>query len=344
MRKWWITVLAVILLVPVIAVDTARASSIGDEIVSKAKEYQGVPYQFGGTTTSGFDCSGFVRHVFRDFGVELPRTASLQQGVGTYVAKSDLQPGDIVYFANTYQAGISHNGIYIGNNKFIGSQSSTGVAVTSLNSSYWGPRYHSAKRVITDPKKEVASETSMLETLPRGEYYDVSDNHRSQVAIQYLSEREIINGFEQSLFKPDGSITRAQAAMMITRYFNFTADSTIDFADVSTNMTGYEHIQAIASNGIMEGYSNGNFGPNDEVTRDQIAAILDRAFDFENETTTANITKSFTDVSEDDWSYNYIMRLTETGVISGFEDNSFRPGDNTTRAQFSELLYRSIQH
>lgn len=113
------------------------------DLIADASNYIGVPYLWGGTTASGFDCSGFIQHVFRSSGINIPRTVVQQWGAATSVSKPKV--GDIVFF-ETYKKGPSHNGIYIGNNQFIHSGSSTGVTVANLNSSYWSPRYLGAKR------------------------------------------------------------------------------------------------------------------------------------------------------------------------------------------------------
>lgn len=116
-------------------------------IVQTSMRYTGVPYVFGGTSPSGFDCSGFTRYVFAQSGIYLPRTADEQFEVGRHVSYSRLQPGDLVFFS-TYAAGASHSGIYIGNGQFISATSSRGVAIDSMNSSYWGSRYVGARRVM----------------------------------------------------------------------------------------------------------------------------------------------------------------------------------------------------
>ncbi|WP_425060693.1 hypothetical protein SCACP_14320 [Sporomusa carbonis] len=116
-------------------------------VIQTSLRYTGVPYVFGGISPSGFDCSGFTRYVFAQSGVYLPRTADEQFEVGRPVSYNRLEPGDLVFFS-TYASGASHSGIYLGDGKFISATSSRGVAIDRMNSSYWGPRYVGARRVM----------------------------------------------------------------------------------------------------------------------------------------------------------------------------------------------------
>ncbi|ERT58791.1 MULTISPECIES: peptidoglycan-binding protein [Megasphaera] len=129
-----------------IAIDGAT-TAIAQRVLGIANQYIGVPYVFGGTTPAGFDCSGFTRYVYSAVGIDLPREADAQYGVGYTVSAPNLQPGDLVFFS-TYLPGVSHSGIYIGNGQFI-SATNAGVSVDNLNSSYWSSRYVGAKRVVT---------------------------------------------------------------------------------------------------------------------------------------------------------------------------------------------------
>lgn len=143
MKKAVLSVLGLILL---LTFSTSAFASTPD-LDSAIKKVIGTPYKYGGTTTAGFDCSGFVRHIFNQFDVKLPRTSNSQAKIGTKVDKSDLRPGDLVFF-NTSGKGISHAGIYVGDGKFAHS-SSKGVRYTALSDSYYAKRYVTARRVVT---------------------------------------------------------------------------------------------------------------------------------------------------------------------------------------------------
>lgn len=119
----------------------------GKEIVSRAAKYKGVPYVFGGTTTKGFDCSGYVQYVFKDCKAKLPRLADEQALQGIFVTQKQLRPGDLVFFT-TYAAGASHVGIYAGDGQFWSASSSKGVMLSSLKDNYWKQRYYGARRVL----------------------------------------------------------------------------------------------------------------------------------------------------------------------------------------------------
>ncbi len=121
--------------------------TVGEQIVNYAYNFLGTPYVWGGTSTSGFDCSGFTQYVFKQMGYSIKRTAAQQLTCG--YAVTDLQLGDLVFFENTYTTGAdaSHVGIYVGDNQFIHAASG-GVKVTDLSDDYYAARYVGARRVI----------------------------------------------------------------------------------------------------------------------------------------------------------------------------------------------------
>lgn len=125
----------------------SRGSTSSNEVVNYAYNFLGKPYVYGASGPNAFDCSGLTSYVFRQLGVNLPRTSSSQFGVGMKVSRENLQPGDLVFF-NTYSS-ISHVGIYIGGGEFIHA-SSTGkpVMISNLNEGYYNSRYAGARRVM----------------------------------------------------------------------------------------------------------------------------------------------------------------------------------------------------
>lgn len=127
----------------------ASSTSAVQAVLNLAYSKIGSPYVWGAEGPNSFDCSGFTSYVFRNAaGISIPRTSSAQSGYGKTVSKSNLQPGDLVFF-NTSGKGVSHVGIYVGGGQMIHSPSSgKSVSVTSINSSYYSARFVTAKRVL----------------------------------------------------------------------------------------------------------------------------------------------------------------------------------------------------
>lgn len=129
------------------ALNGSTGTTLASKIIATAKKYIGVPYLWGGTTPSGFDCSGYVQYVYNIHGIKLPRVSRDQYTAGVAVSKSNLKPGDLVFF-NTNGSGVSHLGIYMGNGQFIHASTSKGVIIAELNNTYWSSRYIGARRVL----------------------------------------------------------------------------------------------------------------------------------------------------------------------------------------------------
>lgn len=123
-------------------------SSKASAVISTAKSMLGVPYVWGGESATGVDCSGFIQYVLGKNGISMPRTAAEQFGVGTSISRSNLRAGDLVFF-ETYKAGASHVGIYLGNGSFIHASSTKGeVTISNLGTSYYANHYIGARRVF----------------------------------------------------------------------------------------------------------------------------------------------------------------------------------------------------
>lgn len=128
---------------------TENWSDRAREVLVNALSLTGIRYKYGGSSPeTGFDCSGFVRYVFKQAAsLTLPRSAIEISQLGTTVPKNELQPGDLVFF-NTLKSAFSHVGIYLGNNRFIHSPSSGGkVRVENMQDGYWAKHYNGAQRL-----------------------------------------------------------------------------------------------------------------------------------------------------------------------------------------------------
>ncbi len=119
------------------------------DLTTYAQTLLGVPYRYGGNNpASGFDCSGYVTHVYRHaLGIELPRDSLDMSHRGTVVARDELRPGDLVFF-NTLRRKFSHVGIYLGDHTFIHAPSSGGVVrIDDMTDNYWRKSYNGARRI-----------------------------------------------------------------------------------------------------------------------------------------------------------------------------------------------------
>jgi hypothetical protein len=161
MKKLLRIVTALLLVLPIFSGINSNAKAAGNsDIVGFATKLAGSPYRYGGSSPSGFDCSGFVSYVYSKFGIKLPRTASGQFSQGKAVKKSELAPGDLVYFTTTSK-GPSHAGLYIGNRKFIHAASQRyGVIISSIDSNYFKPRFLGGRRYLQS--SAVKAETTLL--------------------------------------------------------------------------------------------------------------------------------------------------------------------------------------
>ena len=130
--------------------ENPEGGSKADSLIAKAKNFIGLPYRFGGTSpTSGFDCSGFMQYVYKQTAnINLPRTSGSMAQVGERISRSELKPGDMVFFSHG-GGRISHVGMYIGEGRFIHSPSTgKSISITSLDSGYWANKFVTARRVL----------------------------------------------------------------------------------------------------------------------------------------------------------------------------------------------------
>lgn len=172
-----------------------------------------------------------------------------------------------------------------------------------------------------------------------GEFKDLSPRNTFYDEIHYLSEKGVIKGFSDGSFQPNQPVTRAQAAIMLGRALGLEEKATYtEFSDVTAKVTGAGYIAAAVEKGIISGFPDGTYRPNDAVTRGQRAIFLDRAYPLEkgNE-------NQFKDISSNMKAYQSILNVTATGIANGYPDGTYRPDLAVTRAQFSAFMARTLE-
>jgi hypothetical protein len=172
-------------------------------------------------------------------------------------------------------------------------------------------------------------------------FSDVPQNKPFASAVYKLAQRGIIGGYSDGTFKPGNSITRGQAASILANLLNLDTENVKDpgFKDVSPELWNYKAIAAVAEKGIFRGFSDGRFGPNDKITRAQMASTLIKAFDFVY--LGGSLNSPFKDVdflSSHEYS---IKTLYQLGITSGTSPTTFSPNSPITRAQAAVLITKT---
>ncbi|WP_267378512.1 S-layer homology domain-containing protein [Bacillus sp. GM_Baccil_2] len=204
-------------------------------------------------------------------------------------------------------------------NKFL----KTATALTIMGTSLLGAGAFTAKADNTDSLK----------------FNDVPANHWSTKAIYDLTSRKVVQGYGNNIFGFGDNVTRGQVARMIYMYVK-PADADASFKNPFTDIKGHlfeKEILALAKAGLVNGFGDGKYGPDDILTREQMAQVLTNAFKFK-----ATKTTSFTDIDKNSWALKAISALEENGVTIGTGGNMYSPYTHVTREQYSQFLYNSI--
>ncbi|EMA7399835.1 S-layer homology domain-containing protein [Bacillus cereus] len=204
-------------------------------------------------------------------------------------------------------------------NKFL----KTATALTIMGTSLLGAGAFTAKADNTDSLK----------------FNDVPANHWSTKAIYDLTNRKVVQGYGNNIFGFGDNVTRGQVARMIYMYVK-PAAADASFKNPFTDIKGHlfeKEILALAKAGLVNGFGDGKYGPDDILTREQMAQVLTNAFKFK-----ATKTTKFADVDKNSWSYGAISALEENGVTIGTGGNMYSPKMFVTREAYSQFLYNSI--
>lgn len=173
-----------------------------------------------------------------------------------------------------------------------------------------------------------------------GKYFSDTFSHFAKDDVITVSQKGWMEGLGEHRFLPDDGLTRAQAATILCRYLKLSGDLESDVFPDTKGHWAENEINLAVSHGLMNGYPDGYFLPNRAVTREEIAVMLQRVLQYEYQ---GNVRKtSFSDVSEERWSYGEITALIQGGILSGYPDGTFRPEQFLSRGEMAHLLGKML--
>lgn len=187
--------------------------------------------------------------------------------------------------------------------------------------------------------------TADTEDKKENKFLDVDNDHWAKQYIEKLAELNIINGYDDKTFKPDAVITRGEFIKLLVSCFEIEDKNgaAVKFSDLPETAWEYPYVKALADAGIFNGYSDGRCGAADYITRQDAAVLIKRAADAKGIILSESGGLSFADgESISDYASEAVNALAGAGIINGFDDNSFRPAENLTRAQCAKILCVSM--
>ncbi|WP_281883118.1 S8 family serine peptidase [Paenibacillus sp. YYML68] len=164
--------------------------------------------------------------------------------------------------------------------------------------------------------------------------------HWGEQAIAALTSRKVIDGYGDYTFQPNRPITRAEATAVLSRAFGLSTSKSISYYDLNTTHWAYDYIARASQAGMIEGYPDGTFAPDQPVTRMEMTAMLARSL---NKAGKVRGQSPFTDIPDSYWGAGLLKQMKGDGLIDGYADGSFRPDQQATRAEFVQLLFTSLR-
>ena len=175
-------------------------------------------------------------------------------------------------------------------------------------------------------------------------FVDVPSTHWAYNVINTLSQKKIVGGYPGGLFKPENNISRAEFIKILTGAIGLAGDNSGAplFTDVPQGEWYYGCVQAAARAGFSKGYDTGEFRPDAQITRQEMAVILIKAMGKENAAAAGEKTSFTDDSSIASWARGFVVTAVSQGLVNGYEDNTFRPGNNATRAEACAMISKLL--
>ncbi|OGM11050.1 hypothetical protein A2Z22_03605, partial [Candidatus Woesebacteria bacterium RBG_16_34_12] len=260
--------------------------------------------------------------------INFTSTPTMITGTVTNATDGSPIPGALVNLSNSQNNITITDGAYIINSVPIGSYFITTTAaeyapnITSIN--------------VTEG---INIKNILLEECRNDFFTDINCGYWGYAYIKYLYDHGVTTGYPDGTFRPENQITRAETATFVVRAMNLTYTGEIpNFPDVQTSHWAYLYIMAAKEAGIISGYPDGTFKPDNLVTRAEISTMITRARGW----SFTDVFSDFPDVPPTHWSYPYVMAVKEKGVVGGYPDGTFKPDTQATRAENSVMISKMM--
>lgn len=349
-----------------------------ENLIAFLRDQIGKPYILGSAGPDTYDCSGLTYTAFKEkCNIELPRSSTDQYGSGEAVEKNNLREGDMVFFDTGWsERNPDHCGVYTGNGNFINANSYyNSVKEEKLDSTYWGPLYYGARRILNETNNNNSSNASSSSTsnssssgsntsntnsssitsnntnvLKKGDNNDTVKNlQESLKSYGYLDKNTTSTGYygDQTVkavteFQITYQIISASSDSIAGIYEentkNILQKLSAPFSDVPLTHAYARYIAYLSKRNIVEGYAGEVFKPEQNINRAEALKIILTTF---NIASTTETTLPFTDVKKTDWFYPYVKTAYLNNIVSGYDTPQgkiFKPGDSITRAEAIKII------
>jgi hypothetical protein len=300
------------------------------------------PYVFGSTGPNSFDCSGLIFAGLIALTTDpIPRLSTDQFTMGAKIEMSEVKPGDLVFFDTGWTNRVpNHLGVCIGNGRMINANRYYNrVVEESFVTSYWQPRITGFKRIFNQNDRCDVLPKESAEPLA---FSDVKPDHAHAEFIDKLHERGIVQGFPGNLFKPDQPVTRAEALKIILMAFETAIKDApqSSFSDIHPTDWHIGIVETAKKLGIVNGYGDGSFKPNNPVNRAEITKIICKTG---NTPTLPPTQNPFTDVEKTTW-FAPFAATAKTREMFLASDNRWQPAARVTRGEMCRAIEMFLAH
>lgn len=298
-----------------IYLDQSEVDNAINKVVDIAKKQIGKPYVWAAVGPDEFDCSGLMLYSYKQgSNVELTDYSAEQAVKGTYIPKSKLKKGDLVFFDTMKTGRVNHVGMYIGEGKFVhAANPDVGVIVSKISEHKYASKYIAARRIIHPHQSPID---------------DWSDHWAKETISEAMNKGWVT---KSNSFRPNGYITRGEFITIFNKVHGLNKSSGKVFNDTETHWAKYD-IDVAVTNGVCNGKTPNEFKPDDFITREEAAVMLANY----NKLSDQDLDKisGFSDYGNiASWAIYSVEGVVEKEYILGYSDNTFGPKKNITRAE-----------